>query len=197
MRDNFCCVYCGSRAPIAVLEVDHRIPRASGGSDDDDNLVTACWSCNRGKFNIPPPVIGVQWRVTHQGVECVDRSYFIDKKRLFEMRRDTGDLYDWPIHMAEKPWVDLDEFLAAWQIAVALHARELRKTLDINILTKTLRTAREVRRQHCEYDAKARELFPEKFDGRLQLWSYREMCTVRDAIDAANKKAAQVSPGGQ
>jgi hypothetical protein len=32
-----------------VLEVDHVNPRANGGNDDLDNLVTSCWDCNRGK----------------------------------------------------------------------------------------------------------------------------------------------------
>lgn len=26
--------------------VDHLIPASRGGSDDDDNLVSACWPCN-------------------------------------------------------------------------------------------------------------------------------------------------------
>jgi hypothetical protein len=48
-RDLFTCKYCGRRPPEVVLEVDHIIPRAGGGSDDIENLVTACCDCNRGK----------------------------------------------------------------------------------------------------------------------------------------------------
>lgn len=48
-RDGFACVYCGRRTPAVTLEVDHRIPRCAGGSDDPSNLVSACWDCNRGK----------------------------------------------------------------------------------------------------------------------------------------------------
>jgi hypothetical protein len=48
-RDDFTCQYCGQRSPDVVLEVDHRHPRASGGTDDPSNLVTACCDCNRGK----------------------------------------------------------------------------------------------------------------------------------------------------
>lgn len=48
-RDDFQCRYCGKRSPEAILEVDHVLPRASGGTDDYDNLVTACFECNRGK----------------------------------------------------------------------------------------------------------------------------------------------------
>ncbi len=48
-RDEFTCRYCGRKTPDAVLEVDHVIPVAEGGGDEMDNLVTACWECNRGK----------------------------------------------------------------------------------------------------------------------------------------------------
>lgn len=48
-RDRFTCSYCGAHPPDVLLEIDHVIPRAAGGSDDMENLVTACWDCNRGK----------------------------------------------------------------------------------------------------------------------------------------------------
>lgn len=50
-RDNFARGYCG-RSPTkhgVALEVDHIKPKAQGGSDDVDNLVTACDDCNQGK----------------------------------------------------------------------------------------------------------------------------------------------------
>lgn len=48
-RDGFICVYCGQHPPQIILEVDHVIPVAKGGLSEEDNLVTACFSCNRGK----------------------------------------------------------------------------------------------------------------------------------------------------
>jgi len=48
-RDNFTCRYCGRSAPDVVLEVDHIISRAQGGSDDPSNLITSCLDCNAGK----------------------------------------------------------------------------------------------------------------------------------------------------
>lgn len=48
-RDRFTCSYCGAHPPDVLLEIDHVIPKAAGGSDDPDNLITACWDCNRGK----------------------------------------------------------------------------------------------------------------------------------------------------
>ncbi|MCK4859948.1 MAG: HNH endonuclease [Candidatus Omnitrophica bacterium] len=52
-RDGFQCIYCGQTPPAVVLEVDHIEPKSKGGSDDINNLVTACFDCNRGKRNVP------------------------------------------------------------------------------------------------------------------------------------------------
>jgi hypothetical protein len=49
-RDGYTCRYCGRERGHAVrLELDHFYPVARGGSDDPDNLVTACRACNRAK----------------------------------------------------------------------------------------------------------------------------------------------------
>lgn len=48
-RDSFTCQYCGSKAPDVILEVDHIKPVKEGGDNDIMNLVTSCFSCNRGK----------------------------------------------------------------------------------------------------------------------------------------------------
>jgi len=52
-RDGFKCAYCGKSPPAVVLEVDHIDPRSLGGSNDINNLITACFDCNRGKKAIP------------------------------------------------------------------------------------------------------------------------------------------------
>ena len=56
IRDDFTCQYCGIRG--VVLECDHVIPVAQGGSSNDDNLTTACRDCNRSKGAKTPE----QWR---------------------------------------------------------------------------------------------------------------------------------------
>ncbi len=48
-RDGFTCQYCGAHPPKAVLHVDHIVPVAHGGGNEDTNLVTACDHCNLGK----------------------------------------------------------------------------------------------------------------------------------------------------
>jgi hypothetical protein len=51
-RDNFCCASCG-RSPATlvglVLEIDHIFPWSEGGETIEENLLTLCFDCNRGK----------------------------------------------------------------------------------------------------------------------------------------------------
>jgi 5-methylcytosine-specific restriction endonuclease McrA len=46
-RDDFRCIYCGSTA----THVDHVTPLDKGGTDEPDNLVSACATCNLRKSN--------------------------------------------------------------------------------------------------------------------------------------------------
>ena len=39
--------------PVTIPTVDHKVPVVLGGTDDDDNLVTACWPCNQRKGDLP------------------------------------------------------------------------------------------------------------------------------------------------
>ena len=46
-RDNFTCTYCSQRG--GRLECDHISPIGRGGGNEDENLTTACKSCNQSK----------------------------------------------------------------------------------------------------------------------------------------------------
>ena len=48
-RDQFICQYCGNHPPKIILEIDHIIPVSKGGDNEEDNLITSCFECNRGK----------------------------------------------------------------------------------------------------------------------------------------------------
>ena len=48
-RDGFTCQYCGRTPPEVILEIDHIIPVSKKGTNDINNLITACFDCNRGK----------------------------------------------------------------------------------------------------------------------------------------------------
>lgn len=51
-RDRFQCQYCGAYGGAVRLVVDHVIPCSKGGSNEDNNLVTACEECNYGKADL-------------------------------------------------------------------------------------------------------------------------------------------------
>lgn len=51
-RDDYTCGYCGQRG--GTLHCDHIIPRVQGGTDEPDNLVTACDVCNLSKHGKTP-----------------------------------------------------------------------------------------------------------------------------------------------
>ncbi len=48
-RANYRCELCGISADQKALEVDHIIPRNSGGDDEQSNLQALCYSCNAMK----------------------------------------------------------------------------------------------------------------------------------------------------
>lgn len=75
-RDRFTCGYCGRRPPEVVLEVDHMFPICEGGGDDPENLITACFDCNRGKSK---KVLAVRPFADEQSVE-------MRRERIDQMR---------------------------------------------------------------------------------------------------------------
>ena len=87
-----------------------------------------------------------QWKVTNYGIENVRGApeYFFSADRLLEMEdRGPGMLYDWPLHMAEKVWVDIDAFCEAFVHALKIHRRRYKGKVDLVILEKSLRKAKE------------------------------------------------------
>jgi 5-methylcytosine-specific restriction endonuclease McrA len=59
-RDNNRCQYCGVRCTIDELTYDHVIPRSKGGLTTWDNIVSACYACNRQKANRTPAEAGMK-----------------------------------------------------------------------------------------------------------------------------------------
>jgi len=43
------CAYCGCEITLKTMQVDHKIPKCSGGTDDIENLLPACRLCNHYK----------------------------------------------------------------------------------------------------------------------------------------------------
>ena len=50
-RDGFRCHSCGATAKTTCLDVNHKVPISKGGTNNDSNLITLCFKCNRGAGN--------------------------------------------------------------------------------------------------------------------------------------------------
>ena len=45
------CVHCNCDNPL-MLTKDHIVPKSKGGSDDDTNIQSLCWTCNQLKGSL-------------------------------------------------------------------------------------------------------------------------------------------------
>ena len=89
-RDLFTCQYCGSKPPGAVLEIDHIKPISAGGENDDLNLLTSCFDCNRGKgarlLSEVPETLAEKIRIQAEREEQLKEfdKLLVKKKRLLK-----------------------------------------------------------------------------------------------------------------
>ena len=56
-RDNHTCQYCGATSDLTI---DHVIPKTRGGPHTWDNVVAACWPCNKRKGHALPREAGMK-----------------------------------------------------------------------------------------------------------------------------------------
>ncbi len=94
---------------------------------------------------------GRQWSVTTHGVERRDEQYYIKKTEL-ERVYHTADpskpkILDWPMHIATKPGVDLDDFLTAFLISLSVHGRKVPGAM----VQRTIEKAQAQRRTYGRY----------------------------------------------
>lgn len=59
-RDGYRCQYCGKKCTTDELTYDHVIPRSKGGRTSWENIVSACYACNRRKANRTPAEAGMK-----------------------------------------------------------------------------------------------------------------------------------------
>ncbi len=58
-RDQHVCGYCGGRFSESDLNIEHVTPESRGGSNNWENVVTACRSCNQRKADRSPEEAGM------------------------------------------------------------------------------------------------------------------------------------------
>lgn len=104
-RDEFTCRYCGRRSPAVILEIDHVVPVSTGGSDAVENLVTACYECNRGKGARLLSTIPLEENLHERAVQIAERELQIseyDHWRAKQREREDRDLSSLRGQWAEK-----------------------------------------------------------------------------------------------
>lgn len=99
-RDGFVCQYCGRRPPEVILEIDHIIPKKKKGRDDFENLITACFDCNRGKgardLKVSPEILS-------------DKT-----KQLKEKELQLKEFYKYQEKIKKRTGVDIDYLDEVW-----------------------------------------------------------------------------------
>lgn len=94
-RDRFTCQYCGRTPPDVVLELEHVVPVAAGGSNKESNLLTACETCNSGKSTKAvadmPESIALQLEQRSEHAEQI-KAY---RLRASQIREAEDALIDW------------------------------------------------------------------------------------------------------
>lgn len=101
-RDRFTCAYCGQTPPKVLLEVDHVVPRAAGGSDDMENLVTSCQDCNRGKSDKLLEE-GVRPAVSTVAIEELEER-IAQAQAYAQLAQTMGDLLEKQLHIVVEAW---------------------------------------------------------------------------------------------
>lgn len=103
-RDGFTCIYCGGRPPNVILHCDHVVAVARGGTNEIDNLVTACDACNLGKgardLTTVPLTIEQKTAVMRERQEQVAAFNAAIAEKI-ELREESA-------------WIIADEFTKGW-----------------------------------------------------------------------------------
>lgn len=154
-RHNFTCMFCSARPGNDRLHVDHLLPHSLGGSDHDNNLVSACDRCNTGKsvrVAVPSSMldgfIGAdgmktwkrwgEWHLMFDPAVMVltfkpnGRDYWIPHNRFHEP--------DWERHLRTKPWLQDAADLEQWdEIRRRVLPKRERAALTLPEMTEQLR----------------------------------------------------------
>lgn len=143
-RDEFACQYCGGTPPKSVLEVDHIDPVALGGADDMDNLITACFACNRGKSATPLTIIPQS--LADKAAETAEREAQIDgyqailKAKRERLERDAWAVFD---RWREQESTTHERFQSVKRFVEMLGLDEALDAVDITLAARIYSDARE------------------------------------------------------
>ena len=131
-RDDYTCVWCGEFEGV-TLHLDHLYPVSKGGSNEHENLVTACGRCNLGKH---ARIIPDAWIPVATCFSCGVRSHPKGRASMFrdgplwtcavceeECRRSEQERDDrWA---EDGAWADLEQEQFAWDLLEFADAPEI------------------------------------------------------------------------
>lgn len=98
-----------------------------------------------------------QWAVTESGIEAVEgttspsvvgltsRYVIYSDKLLDTTRRGNHTFYEWPIHMAEKTWVDVTAFNQAFERAISYHLEDGMEAVNLKMLQASFQEAANIK----------------------------------------------------
>lgn len=103
-RDGFKCAYCGAHPPGSLLHVDHIIPVKDGGTNREENLITACEACNQGKG--ANSLSSVPESLAHKAARTAEmESQIRGYAKVMQARRDRMEEETWQVLDALEPGI--------------------------------------------------------------------------------------------
>ena len=88
------------------------------------------------------------WIVTDKAMSSKKTDYIIALDDILEKTHRTGkELFEWPIQLAQKTWVDASLFNEAFEAACRLQARRSGEFLDTTMLSGSTYAALEIERR--------------------------------------------------
>jgi len=143
-RDVYACQYCGAHPPNVILEIDHIVPVAGGGSNKIDNLITSCFNCNRGKGAIPldkilPSMAEKSAKVAESELQL--REYY----KVLEAQESRLEGEMWAIAEIMSPKCIKDGFKSAWLTSIKTFLKrldfyEVANSMEVAVCRKPQRT---------------------------------------------------------
>lgn len=89
---------------------------------------------------------GTQWEVNQKPFRAIPpERYDFETRRIGEVEDwGNGPIYTFPVHMAGKEWVDIEDFIEVFQMAWSLYGALQPEPLDPDVMERTIRQARKV-----------------------------------------------------
>ena len=87
---------------------------------------------------------GSQWAVDQSRFWALPpERYEFGTSRIGEIEDwGNGRIYTFPVHMAEKNWVDIEDFISVFQVAWSIYGALQEQPLNPEIMERTIRQAR-------------------------------------------------------